>query len=517
VIRRLAIVGALLASLAAAPATAAPVTLTVDDPGDAPDQLPGDDVCATAANDCTLRAALMESNADTDADTVVFANQLGSATIAPAAELPRITARLTIDGGDDITIAPAAPLTATPLLELRTAPAPASSAAGSTLRRIGFDGDPAGPGRAGPLVRVGVDAVTIDRVVARNSADDGIEVAPSADQVRITRSPVFAFAPARQAIELEGAANAGIAPPQGLTVGPRRADGTLLVTGSSGDGTVELFRGDPATGPQAFVNDVVGGNFAFTVNPEPAPGDKFAATATDAAGNTSEFSATATTPADVQSPRLLGGVAISLNEVRVQASEALHPATVQAEDFALQMAGTDRPVVGASLSPDGVFVTLTSSTPWLNGEAGTIGLRAPAALTDPAGNESPAVAPPMRVGGAPGDFIAPRVTVLRINPRRRVCITKGPRCSKPGTYVSFTTSEAGEAVFTFARGTRTLGQRRFPVEPGRNRIRFDGRLRGRKLGAGAYKLSVGVEDAVGNIAPLQPSLPFRIVSRSRGR
>ena len=67
------------------------------------------------------------------------------------------------------------------------------------------------------------------------------------------------------------------------------------------------------------------------------------------------------------------------------------------------------------------------------------------------------------------------------------------------------------------RGRRVLGTRRYAAKPGRNRIRFDGRLRGRKLTAGRYTVHVGVEDAVGNISPKQPSLPVRIVNTTRRR
>jgi hypothetical protein len=518
--RRPAIVAALLASLASAP-TAGATEFTVNDRGDDSDNNLLDGACATAAAKCTLRAALEQANAASDADLIVFHGALGTTTIAPTTPLPRIVTRVTIDGGDRITIAPGAPAAAATDVALidftATVVAPASSSAGSTVRRIVLDGRPDGGGayRAGPLIRIAVGDVTIETIVARNSAGNAIDLTANAQRVRITRSPVFAFAPGSKAIALAAGANGNVAAPQDLRVGPRRADGTLQVTGNSGGGTVELFRGDPATGPQTFANEAQGGGFAFTLNPEPAPGEKLSATLTDPGGNTSEFSPTATAPADLESPRLLGGVAISRNEVRVHASEALHPATVQAEDFALRMAGSDRSVIGASLSPDGAFVTLTSSTPWLYGEAGTVALRTPAAFTDSAGNESPSVLTTARVGGAPGDFDAPRVTVLRINPRRKVCVSKGPRCSKPGTEVSFLSSEDGEAVFTLRRGSHVLGQRRYAVEPGRNRIRYDGRLRGRKLSAGAYKLYVGVEDAVGNIAPLQPSLEFRIVKTRR--
>jgi hypothetical protein len=521
--RRLTTLTALLASLAAAPAAHA-VTFTVNDPGDTPDQSTADNNCRTASNTCTLRAAIQQANATAATDSIVFADPpaLTATTIAPLTPLPRITARTTIDGGGDITIAPGAafpapPLANAPLIEFKPATPPTTSAAGSTLRRITLDGDPdgSGPRRAGPLVRVEVDDVTIESVTARNSADDGIEVAGDAQRVRITRSPVFAFAPDRQPILLEPGGNDNLPAPTDLRVGPRRADGSLPITGNSQPGTIELFRGDPMTGPQEFTAEAPGGAFAFALNPEPAPGERFSATLTDSASNTSQF-ASVTTPGDLTSPRIVAGVATSLDQVRVTPSEPIAATSVQPEDFSLVMAGSERAVTGVSVAPDGSSVTLTSATPWLHGEAGSVALRAPAGFTDPSGNESPLLGP-VRVGGAPGDFVSPRISTLRINPRRKVCITKGPRCKKPGTQVSFISSEDGDAYFTFLRGNRVLGQRRYAAKPGRNRIRFDGRLRGRKLTAGRYTVRVGVEDAVGNLSLKQPSLPVRIINTTRRR
>ena len=506
--RRLIALAALLASLMTAPAAGA-ANFRVDETGDDPAQTVPSGQCSAPPGGCTLREAVLEANATPTPDSIDFVDNLG--TVRPAAQLPSIVAPLTIDAGGDITIAPSAPI-ALPLILITEG---ATSGAGSTLRELTIDGDPAGPGRAGPLVRVGVNDVTLDRVTLRNSADDGIEVAAAAQRVKVTRSPVFAYAPGREAIALEPGANNGIAPPQNLRIGPRRGDGTLPVTGTAADGVVELFRGDPDTGPQSFVTDGPGGNFAILLGIEPTPGEKVSATVTDPPGDTSAF-ATAITPGDVVSPALLGGVATSLSEVRLQPSEPLDPSSVQVGDFSLVMAGSERPLGGLFIAPDGSSVTLQSSTPWLNGEAGTVAFRTPAAVTDISGNQNlqPGV---VRVGGAPGDFIAPAVTSLKVSPKSRICISKGPRCKKPGTYVSFISSEDGEAVFTFVRGKRTLGTRRYPIKPGRNKIRFDGRLRGRKLTAGRYKLYVGVEDAVGNIAALQPRYRFSIRSTSRRR
>jgi CSLREA domain-containing protein len=48
----------------------APTHFTVNDTADAVDASPGDGVCATAANTCTLRAAVQEANADPDQDVI---------------------------------------------------------------------------------------------------------------------------------------------------------------------------------------------------------------------------------------------------------------------------------------------------------------------------------------------------------------------------------------------------------------------------------------------------------------
>ena len=121
---------ALLASLAAAPAADAAVNFRVNDTGDAPDQTPtaADGRCETAANTCTLRAALMQANATPGADSIDFADNL--AAVRPAAQLPGIVGPVRIEGGGDITIAPSAPV-ALPLILITEG---ATSGAGSTAR-----------------------------------------------------------------------------------------------------------------------------------------------------------------------------------------------------------------------------------------------------------------------------------------------------------------------------------------------------------------------------------------------
>jgi CSLREA domain-containing protein len=84
--------------LAAKPAHA--TTFTVNSTGDEADKSPGDGICQiTTADQCTLRAAIQESNGFTGADTIAF-NIPGDDPhrISPATELPTITQRVIIDG-----------------------------------------------------------------------------------------------------------------------------------------------------------------------------------------------------------------------------------------------------------------------------------------------------------------------------------------------------------------------------------------------------------------------------------
>ena len=73
----------------------AAATFTVNSTADDADASIGDGVCATAASLCTLRAAIAEANATTDADVI---NITATGTIDLLSSLPDITESLTIDG-----------------------------------------------------------------------------------------------------------------------------------------------------------------------------------------------------------------------------------------------------------------------------------------------------------------------------------------------------------------------------------------------------------------------------------
>jgi hypothetical protein len=53
------------------------------------------------------------------------------------------------------------------------------------------------------------------------------------------------------------------------------------------------------------------------------------------------------------------------------------------------------------------------------------------------------------------------------------------------------------------------------VKAGRNRIRFDGRFRGRKLRAGRYQMEFTMQDIVGNPATQTPLKTFYVRRSTR--
>lgn len=81
----------------AKPARAAS-TYIVDTNGDASDANPGDDICNTADDNCSLRAAIQEANAHAGADTIIF-QDVG--TIQPASAYDAISEQVEINGYTD--------------------------------------------------------------------------------------------------------------------------------------------------------------------------------------------------------------------------------------------------------------------------------------------------------------------------------------------------------------------------------------------------------------------------------
>ena len=89
--------------VATKPAQAASSTFTVNRTTNESDANTADGVCdvdtATVGDQCTLRAAIQQANATTDADTINFKIPgRGVKTIKPTSQLPQITQPVTIDG-----------------------------------------------------------------------------------------------------------------------------------------------------------------------------------------------------------------------------------------------------------------------------------------------------------------------------------------------------------------------------------------------------------------------------------
>jgi hypothetical protein len=484
---------------ASAPAASAG-TYIVTGTGDAPA------VCASPGPCPTLRAALAGADANSGPDSIVFSDALGRATISVTTTLSA-SSEVDIDGGGDITVEQSA-LATGPLFRFE------SAAQGARIRNITLAGPGAGSPGSTSLVSTAASDMTISASTLRDAATSGVSIGGAAQHVRVSQSSIYGYG--TKAISFDAAGvNGGIAPPANLRVGPRRADGTLPVTGSTAvPGALELFRG-----PQqafAFTGAVVGGDFSVVPSPEPAAGETVGATVTDAPGDTSEY-ATARVPDDVVSPRLVAAVATSNNTIEVQPSEPVDPPSVQPADFAVQMAGIDRPVLGASPNADGTRITLYFSDRWEAGEAGLMRLSAPGAISDRAGNVSLEPAD-VHVGGAPGDFVAPVVTGLKLKPSTGICWVIGPRCKRDRTAIVFHSSEDGDAFATIFRGTHRIGERRFSGQPGDNYVRFDGKVLGRRLAPGRYRMYMAMEDGAGNRTPFaqQPHATFTVKS-TRGR
>ena len=170
------------------------------------------------------------------------------------------------------------------------------------------------------------------------------------------------------------------------------------------------------------------------------------------------------------------------------------------------MAGSERPLGGVTTAPDGSSVTLHSSIPWLNGEAGIVSCaRRPARRSRRATRTSPADRARRRrarrlhrAGGHEPEG----------QPEEPHLHLEGPALPEPGTYVSFISSEDGEAVYTLRQGQ---GARSAPAATPSSRAatpdRFDGRpKRAQDDRRPLQALRKRRGRAVGNITALQPPL-----------
>jgi hypothetical protein len=195
-------------------------------------------------------------------------------------------------------------------------------------------------------------------------------------------------------------------------------------------------------------------------------------------------------------PTIASAVAVSLTDVRLYFNEPVDPGSVQTTDFALSMADSDRPVTAATVAPDGLTATISSNSPWFNGEAGLVHLTGPGAIGSSTGEPSTST-DNVKVGAAPGDFIPPTIGSFRLTRSRIRCWCGG----KIGLVFS-TSQDASRGVLTVFRGATRIGVRRIVARPGRNNYHWDGRINGRQLNRGRFRLQLTVIDLVGNETPV---------------
>ncbi len=93
----------LAVALLTLPAAAGAATYTVDSTGDLPDRNTGDAQCKDTTDPeanakCTLRAAIMQANANGGPDTIAFGVGSGLVTITPFSQLPEIVGTVDING-----------------------------------------------------------------------------------------------------------------------------------------------------------------------------------------------------------------------------------------------------------------------------------------------------------------------------------------------------------------------------------------------------------------------------------
>ena len=193
------------------------------------------------------------------------------------------------------------------------------------------------------------------------------------------------------------------------------------------------------------------------------------------------------------------------------------------------------------------------------GESGA--LAAFAIEQPPADPEGPGPTPPSTGGGSGGDVSGvppqpsvvagsrdstrPRITQVVVSPRKWKRGRALPRASaiRTGTTIRWRMNEAARVTLTFQRSRpgRRLGRRClkptrrlslrprcarvrsvaaltvFSGHPGVNRLRFRGRLPGKILTLGAYRVALDARDAGGNVSATRYSKTFRIVRPQRQR
>lgn len=407
--------------------------------------------------DCSLREAVVAANASLGADVVNFASSLAVELDSP---LPTVTETLSLNAGSS----------------------------GATVH-----------GTAGYAA-----TYCAGSSYALDLSDSG------AVGSTVLKLPIYAVC--NRAIK-----SAVVAP--SFSVGPRRYDGTLPISGSSPGGeTVDFFAADgPTTGTKEaddYTTTVtaVAGVFSFTLGTEPTPGQKLTATSSGASG-TSNFATAVTVPDDVTSPVLTAAVAVGNSRVRLDFSEPVSPASVVPAEFKLSMGNLDRPITAAAASGNSVF--LDTNLPWNTGEAGNMTTTGTGRVTDISGNELIGL-PATTVFAGPGELDAPVIGSMRFS-SNRFCQRVTAKCKRGKTLILISLNKPARVIFNIYRGT-VRGKQMVTfvkrLDAGRNRVKFTATVSGRLLPATGMTLRATAYDVARTpSAPLETI--FRVVTSKR--
>jgi hypothetical protein len=152
-----------------------------------------------------------------------------------------------------------------------------------------------------------------------------------------------------------------------------------------------------------------------------------------------------------------------------------------------------------------VFSWVPAFSDWVGVQTGDIAPPPPPAPTTPAPPAQP-------LPTTPRDTTAPALTRVRLSAKRVRAARKGATISrKAGAKLTFTLSEAAAVRVTVLKGTKALSPSAMIAgQAGRTTRTFSGRLGGKALKRGRYRLQLGAVDLAGNPAK-RVRLPFRMV------
>lgn len=414
--------------------------------------------CTPAAGDCSLRGAINTANADVAADVIDFA---GVGTITIGEPLPPVTERLTIDGNN------------------------------------------------GGVIVVGSYDCTVGGTYESDFAID--ITAATASPSFISELPISAVC--------GRAIKSNVAAPT-IQVGPRRANNTVTINGTTASGvtSVEIHRVlDPAVSGETseyFQSTAVATNaFAYPPAPLPASGTRFAAVASGVNG-TSAVSSAATTPSDLTSPSLLRAVATGNDVVRLDFDEPILTPSAPPQAFALNVAGAARPVTGTLVNGNSVFLYTTSR--WATGEAGSVQLTGGVRVTDTVGNEVLGE-PTSTVFAGPGEIAPITISNFRFTPQK-MCSKKTRVCKRNYSYAYISLNKDARVIFKVYRGTKNKQRELVTfirrLKTGRNKIKITSSINGRNLPASTLTLRAVAQD-VARTSSAPADAFFRLVKHRR--